>query len=165
MTNLAPRIDADELRRAVSLLDLLPPGTEAKRIGRDAYVTLCLFHSEDRPSMRVTLHRGVWRFRCFPCGASGDVLDLVQRTRGVTFQEALRALADGRTFDMTVPTRTKRRRVGFTLVCSTAGCISSFERETLADVVLNAVCAGWIVCAAEDAAFDYCPGCSGRMRA
>jgi DNA primase len=34
------------------------------------------------------------RYRCFGCGASGDVLDFLQNYEGVTFYEALKILAD-----------------------------------------------------------------------
>jgi CHC2-type zinc finger protein len=164
VTGPAPRIDAEALRRALNLLDLLPPGSEVKRIGRDAYMTLCLFHSEARPSMRVTLYRGVWRFRCFPCGANGDALDFVQRTRGLSFRDAIAALATGRTMDLSITTPTRRRLRGWSIVCSSPGCTESRYGDDIASVVLDAVCAGWIVCAAEDAAFDYCPSCADGMR-
>lgn len=163
MTGPAPRVEADALRRAVNLLDLMPSGVALKRIGKDAYVTLCVFHGEDRPSMRVTLYRGVWRFHCFPCGAKGDAIEFVQRSRGLSFKEAIAALVDGRTFDLDITTPTKRRAPPWLLACSSPGCTVTREGETQAALLLEALCAGWIVCAAEEAAFDYCTACARRL--
>ena len=52
----------------------------------------CPFHNEKTPSFFV--HPGMQRYRCFGCGASGDVLDFLQNYEGVTFYEALKILAD-----------------------------------------------------------------------
>lgn len=161
MTGPAPRIEADVLRRAVSLLDLLPAGAEVKRIGRDAYVTLCCFHSEDRPSLRVTLFKGVWRFKCFPCGAAGDALDFVQRTTGLSFQDALAKLADGRGLDLTVTTRIKRRVPRWLLVCDARGCTASLEVEDEDVVYLGETTAlAWWVGANR----AYCGACVAEKR-
>ncbi len=122
-------IDVDALRASVNLLDLLPAGTPVKRIGRDVHVTLCAFHAEDRPSMRITRHKGVDRFRCFPCGANGDAIDFVMKSRGLSFKAALLELAGGRTFDLSVTTPTRRKAPPFLLVCDTAGCTATREVE------------------------------------
>lgn len=165
MTAHAPRIDADMLRRAVSLLDLLPAGATVRKIGRDAFVTLCCFHSEDRPSMRVTLFKGVWRFKCFPCGAGGDALDFVQRTRGVSFKDAVALLADGRTLDLNVTTPTKRHVPAWLLVCDTRGCTSSLEVEEEDRPYLGETTGiAWWVGAANGAHRAYCGRCVRQMR-
>ena len=46
---------------------------------------LCPFHEDRHPS----LHFKNNRFKCFACGASGDVIDLVQRYLNVEFKEAV----------------------------------------------------------------------------
>jgi DNA primase len=50
----------------------------------------CPFHSDRSPSF--TIFDGGRRFHCFGCGASGDVLDFVQRAYGVSLPEAARML-------------------------------------------------------------------------
>lgn len=52
----------------------------------------CPFHSEKTPSFFV--NPSLQRYRCFGCGANGDVLDFLQNFEGVTFYEALKTLAD-----------------------------------------------------------------------
>jgi len=47
---------------------------------------------EKTPSFFV--NPGLQRYRCFGCGANGDVLDFLQNFEGITFYEALKAMAD-----------------------------------------------------------------------
>lgn len=53
---------------------------------------LCPFHPEKTPSFTVAPERGF--FKCFGCGKGGDVFTFVQELEGLSFWEALRALAD-----------------------------------------------------------------------
>ncbi len=54
---------------------------------------LCPFHDETEGSF--TVYSDTARFHCFGCGASGDVLDFVQRTEGLTLPQAIRHLDGG----------------------------------------------------------------------
>ena len=54
---------------------------------------LCPFHDETEGSF--TVYGDTARFHCFGCGASGDVLDFVQRTEGLTLPQAIRRLDSG----------------------------------------------------------------------
>lgn len=56
---------------------------------------LCPFHSDSTPSFAVTLtgeHAGT--FKCFGCGAGGDIITFHQRLHHLTFGESLTRLAD-----------------------------------------------------------------------
>lgn len=60
-------------------------------VGKDGFA-LCLFHASDsRPSLLFGGNFEV--YRCFGCGATGDVFRLVSHVEGVDFQEAVRRLA------------------------------------------------------------------------
>jgi DNA primase len=50
----------------------------------------CPFHDDTTPSMSI--YRESQQFHCFGCGAHGDVVDFVQRIRGISFADALREL-------------------------------------------------------------------------
>lgn len=59
--------------------------------GGDWKNSLCLFHDDTRPSLRVRLDSGA--FRCMACGAhGGDVLDFHRLRYGLPFQAAAKQL-------------------------------------------------------------------------
>jgi DNA primase len=55
------------------------------------YKALCPFHNDTRPSMDVDPARQ--RYKCWSCGASGDVFAFVQHAEKVGFREARQILA------------------------------------------------------------------------
>ena len=61
----------------------------AKRLGMRVvrHTALCPFHNDKNPSLHF--HRGKNRYKCFACGASGDVVDLVMKYNNVGFKEAV----------------------------------------------------------------------------
>jgi DNA primase len=62
-----------------------------KRRGR-SWVGLCPFHKEKTPSFHVNPDRGF--FHCFGCHESGSAIDFLMKHDGLTFPEAVRALAE-----------------------------------------------------------------------
>ena len=52
----------------------------------------CPFHQEETPSF--TVYIATQRFHCFGCGASGDVIDFVERFEKCSRQEAMQRLAE-----------------------------------------------------------------------
>ncbi|MBC7926252.1 MAG: DNA primase [Bryobacteraceae bacterium] len=56
------------------------------------FVGLCPFHTEKSPSFGVNPALGI--YKCFGCGAGGDVIKFVQEIETLTFWEALKALAE-----------------------------------------------------------------------
>lgn len=56
------------------------------------YVGVCPFHNDHSPSMSVNQPRQM--YRCFSCGAGGDVFKFVMDYENLTFPEALKVLAD-----------------------------------------------------------------------
>jgi len=68
-------------------------GVELKPQGHDL-VGLCPFHEDRDPSMRVTPGKGLWR--CMSCGATGNVIQFVQRFDGVSFRHAFELLKTGK---------------------------------------------------------------------
>ena len=56
-----------------------------------SYKALCPFHNDSRPSMDVD--PGRQRYRCWSCGAAGDVFAFVQHAEKVGFREARQILA------------------------------------------------------------------------
>ena len=80
----------DEILDAVDIVDVIGERVTLKRKGRE-YVGLCPFHADKRPSMSVSPTKRI--FKCWSCGAGGDVIKFVQLADRVDFREALHTLA------------------------------------------------------------------------
>jgi DNA primase len=79
-----------ELKSAVDIVELISEYVPLKRAGK-RYRALCPFHPDKDPSFYVHVERQ--NYRCFGCGATGDVISFVQRIDNLTFPEAVRAIA------------------------------------------------------------------------
>lgn len=74
----------------------------------DKNKALCPFHNDHSPSFSV--HPDKQIYKCFSCGESGNVITFVEKFLGITFQEAVKILADrsGVKFDINVPKKTSK---------------------------------------------------------
>ena len=81
----------DRLKTANPIADVMGTYVTLKRSGRD-FVCLCPFHGEDTPSCYV--HPGEEYFKCFGCGAGGDVITFVMRHLNLDYWEAVKFLAE-----------------------------------------------------------------------
>lgn len=80
----------DKIRDLASIGDIIGESVKLERKGR-SLTGLCPFHKEKSPSFNVNEERGF--YHCFGCKASGDVFKFVQESEGLSFLEAVRALA------------------------------------------------------------------------
>lgn len=85
--------DIDRLRAENPLPDVAASfGIDLQKDGHE-FVSCCPFHQEDTPSFTLFVGKGgEWRYQCFGCSEGGDVLDFVQKIKGVDFKEALKIL-------------------------------------------------------------------------
>ncbi len=79
------------IKQAVDIVDLVGEYLQLHRSG-SKYKALCPFHDDHNPSLELNPERQ--SFKCWSCGAGGDVFDFVQEYERVEFPEALRMLAD-----------------------------------------------------------------------
>jgi hypothetical protein len=84
-------IEARELKRRADLLAIVRRFTRLRRSGRQ-YVGLCPLYRERHPSLYVHPEKQV--FKCFGCGAGGDVFAFVMRALGCDFYRALQIVAE-----------------------------------------------------------------------
>ncbi len=83
-----------EQARCYPILKLLPSGAKLKRHGR-GYMTNCTFHDDSTPSLSLfKFDDGHWRYKCHGCGASGDPVTYITKTKGMDFMEAVKLLSD-----------------------------------------------------------------------
>lgn len=88
---LIPETKIEEVRTASDVVDVVSNYVQLKRSGTN-YFGLCPFHSEKTPSFSVNPNMGI--FKCFGCGAGGDVFKFVMDVEHVDFPEAVRMLAE-----------------------------------------------------------------------
>jgi len=90
---MIPEGEIERIKRETDLAAVIRArGVELKPSGHDL-VGLCPFHGDHDPSMRVTPGKGLWR--CMSCGATGNVIQFVQRFDGVSFRHAFELLKGG----------------------------------------------------------------------
>ena len=80
----------EEVRSASDIVDVVGEYVRLKRRGSN-YFGLCPFHSENTPSFSVNPELSI--YKCFGCGAGGDVFNFVMEIEGAAFPEAVRMLA------------------------------------------------------------------------
>ncbi len=79
-----------EIKNAVDIVEVISEYLPLKRAGK-RYRALCPFHADKDPSFYVHTERQ--NYRCFGCGAAGDVFSFIQKMDNLTFPEAIRAIA------------------------------------------------------------------------
>jgi DNA primase len=82
----------DQLKSSVDIVKVIGECVRLKKSGASRYTGLCPFHTEKTPSFSVNATHQF--YKCFGCGASGDVLKFVMEFEHVSFPEALRLLAE-----------------------------------------------------------------------
>lgn len=91
MPDIVSKEIIEELRARNEIAEVIGSYLELKRAG-SALKALCPFHTEKTPSFNVNEDRQI--YRCFGCGASGDVFTFVMEYEGVEFPAAMEILAD-----------------------------------------------------------------------
>jgi DNA primase len=81
----------DEIKERVGIVDVVGQRVNLKKSGR-SFKALCPFHSEKTPSFYVFPESGT--FKCFGCGAGGDIFTFSMRSDNVEFSDALKTLAE-----------------------------------------------------------------------
>ncbi len=90
---MIPDGEIDRIKQTTDLPAVIRSrGVELKPAGHDL-VGLCPFHEDHDPSLRVTPGKGLWR--CMSCGATGNVIQFIQRFDGVSFRHAFELLKAG----------------------------------------------------------------------
>lgn len=81
----------EQIRQASDIVDVVSSYVSIRRAGKD-FKALCPFHREKTPSFHAVPAKQI--FKCFGCGAGGDVFKFIQLRENVDFLEARRILAE-----------------------------------------------------------------------
>ena len=90
--------DIERLREAVSIVDTIQGYVQLRRVGRN-WVGLCPFHAEKSGSFNV--REETRRYKCFGCGASGDVFKFIQEIEHLDFVGAIEQIAGKAGYQLT----------------------------------------------------------------
>ncbi len=80
----------DKIKEHNDIVAVVSEFVHLKRRGR-SYVGLCPFHEEKTPSFYVDPQRQI--YKCFGCGAGGDVISFIMEIKGINFAEAIDELS------------------------------------------------------------------------
>ena len=80
----------EEVRARADIVEIVGEHVQLKRSGKE-YKARCPFHNEKTPSFYVVPAKGF--YKCFGCGESGDAFTFLMKRQGLTFNEAVRAIA------------------------------------------------------------------------
>lgn len=94
----------NQVKDASEIVEVIGQRLDLIRAGA-SYKAHCPFHSEKTPSFFVNPQ--IQRYRCFGCGAKGDVFEFLQQYEGMSFLEALEYLADQAGIKLKQYTKTK----------------------------------------------------------
>ncbi|HET9371752.1 MAG TPA: DNA primase [Vicinamibacterales bacterium] len=88
--SLFPQSFLEDLKTQTNIVSVIGEVVSLRKTG-GTYKGLCPFHQEKTPSFNVNPDKGF--FKCFGCGAGGDVLKFVELHQKLPFPEAVRYLA------------------------------------------------------------------------
>ena len=82
--------EIEKIRRSNDIVDTIGSYLPLVQKGKN-YFAVCPFHDDHSPSMSISKDKQI--FKCFVCGASGNVITFVEDYLNISFMEALEILA------------------------------------------------------------------------
>jgi DNA primase len=100
LASLIPEDKIQEIRTAADIVQVVGDRVALRKTGKN-FVGLCPFHAEKTPSFTVSPDKRM--YHCFGCGAGGNVIGFLMKVDGLSFPEAVKALAQR--FGVSLPTQ------------------------------------------------------------
>lgn len=88
---MIPREVLDEIQERANIIDVISNYIKVVRKGDNA-VAVCPFHSDKHPSMNISASKKI--YKCFACGAGGNVFNFVAEYEKIPFMDAVRKVAN-----------------------------------------------------------------------
>ena len=80
----------DVLRHA-DIVKVISSYLQVTKKGKD-FLAKCPFHDDTNPSMHISPEKQI--FKCFVCGTSGNAFGFVMKFEHISFQEAVKKVAE-----------------------------------------------------------------------
>lgn len=78
-----------EIKNRIDIVSLIGRYISIKRQGK-SHVAVCPFHDDHKPSMHISASKGI--YKCFSCGAGGDIYKFTQDYNKISFIDAVKEL-------------------------------------------------------------------------
>lgn len=95
-----------EIKNRLDIVDVVSEQVILKKNG-GRYWGLCPFHKEKTPSFSVNPQLGI--YKCFGCGAGGDALSFIMKTKNIEFMDLIKELAQK--YGIEMPTTFQKQNV------------------------------------------------------
>ena len=101
-----PDEEIENIRQNANIIDIISSYIPLTQKGKN-YFGVCPFHEDHSPSMSVSSEKQI--YKCFSCGAAGNVFTFVKDYENVNFYEAVKIVADkvGLTFKGKISSKSK----------------------------------------------------------
>lgn len=80
-----------EIRQKSDIVDIIGEYLPLEQKGKN-YFALCPFHDDHNPSMSISREKQI--YKCFVCGASGNVFNFLMDYENISFVEAVKIVAN-----------------------------------------------------------------------
>lgn len=81
----------NNIRKNIDIVDIISKYVPLEQKGKN-YFGVCPFHDDHAPSMSVSKDKQI--YKCFSCGASGNVFSFIENIENIEFPEAVAKLAE-----------------------------------------------------------------------
>lgn len=88
---MAVNTEIDDIRKSADIVEIISSYVPLSMKGKN-YFGICPFHQDHSPSMSVSKEKQL--YKCFSCGASGNVFQFVKEYENVSFMEAVEIVAN-----------------------------------------------------------------------
>ena len=75
----------NEVRRKNDIVDVIGEKIPLEKRGKN-YFGVCPFHDDTNPSMSVSREKQI--YKCFSCGASGNIFTFISEYENISFKES-----------------------------------------------------------------------------
>ncbi len=86
-----PEQDIQNIRERIDIVDVIGKVVPLEKHGKE-YRGICPFHDDHSPSMNVSPEKQI--YKCYACGAGGNVFTFLQNYDHITFLEAVKKAAE-----------------------------------------------------------------------